>query len=315
MQIVEFAGLGVLVTGGAGFIGSHLVDELLKRGAKVRVLDNFFSGRRENLSQCDGRIEVMEGDIRDLDTCHRAVKGVSYVFHQAAVGSVPRSMDDPSTTLDVNIGGTANMFTASRDAKVRRVVYASSSSVYGDSTVMPKKEGQEGKPLSPYALSKWVDEELADTYTRCFGMELVGLRYFNVYGPRQDPNGAYAAVVPRFFSACEAGEAPTIYGDGEQSRDFTFVADVVRANLLSASAPKESCGRGYNVGAGGTTTVNDLARTIIAVTGAKVEPKYEPPRAGDVPFSQADVTDAKEKLGFEASVVLSEGLDQTRGRI
>lgn len=312
MDIVDFKGLEVLVTGGAGFIGSHLVDELVARGAHVRVLDNFFSGHRENLSQCLERIRLLEGDIRDLDTCRRAVDGAAYVFHQAAVGSVPRSIDDPATSIDVNIGGTSNIFAAARDAKVRRVVYASSSSVYGDSTILPKKEGQEGKPLSPYALSKWVDEEVADTFTRCFGMELVGLRYFNVYGPRQDPNGPYAAVVPRFFAACGAGAPPVIYGDGNQSRDFTFVADVVRANLLAASAPKSSCGRAYNVGAGGTTSVNDLANTIIEVTGAKVKPQYEPPRAGDVPFSQADVSDARDKLGFQATIKLSEGLARTK---
>lgn len=312
MDIVDFKGLGVLVTGGAGFIGSHLVDELLDRGAAVRVLDNFFSGHRENLSQCIDRIELIEGDIRNLDTCKKAVDGVAYVFHQAALGSVPRSIDEPATSIEVNVGGTANIFAAARDAKVRRVVYASSSAVYGDSTRLPKKEGEEGKPLSPYALSKWMNEELADTFARCFGLETVGLRYFNVYGPRQDPNGPYAAVVPRFFDACLRGVAPTIYGDGTQSRDFTFVADVVRANLLAASAPVTSCGRGYNVGAGGTTSVNDLANTIIEVTGAKLRPNYEPPRAGDVPFSQADVSDAKRNLGFEARIVLSDGLGRTK---
>jgi nucleoside-diphosphate-sugar epimerase len=312
MDIVDFKGLGVLVTGGAGFIGSHLVDELLDRGASVRVLDNFFSGHRENLAQCIDRIDLIEGDIRNLDTCKKAVDGVAYVFHQAALGSVPRSMDEPALSIEVNVGGTTNVFAASRDAKVRRVVYASSSAVYGDSTRLPKKEGQEGKPLSPYALSKWMNEELADTFARCFGLETVGLRYFNVYGPRQDPNGPYAAVVPRFFDACLRGIAPTIYGDGTQSRDFTFVADVVRANLLAASAPTSSCGRGYNVGAGGTTSVNDLANTIIEVTGAKLRPNYEPPRAGDVPFSQADVSDAKTNLGFEARIVLSEGLAKTK---
>jgi nucleoside-diphosphate-sugar epimerase len=312
MDIVDFKGLGALVTGGAGFIGSHLVDELLARGARVRVLDNFVSGHRENLAQCMDRIDLLEGDIRELSACHRAMEGIAYVFHQAALGSVPRSMNDPATSIDVNIGGTANIFMAARDAKVRRVVYASSSSVYGDSTRLPKKEGEEGKPLSPYALSKKVDEQIADTFARCFGMEAVGLRYFNVYGPRQDPNGPYAAVVPRFFAACMRGEAPVIFGDGKQSRDFTFVADVVRANLLAASAPHAACGRGYNVGAGGTTSVNDLANTIIEVTGAKVKPKYEPPRAGDVPFSQADVSDAKTLLGFEATVRLADGLLKTK---
>jgi nucleoside-diphosphate-sugar epimerase len=312
LDIIDFKGLTALVTGGAGFIGSHMVDALLDRGAKVKVLDNFFSGKRENLAHCLDRIELIEGDIRDLATCQNAVAGCDYVFHQAAVGSVPRSMDDPATSLDVNIGGTANVFTASRDQKAKRVVYASSSSVYGDSTRLPKKEGQEGRPLSPYALSKKVDEQLADTYCRCFGMAIIGLRYFNVYGPRQDPNGPYAAVVPRFFAACVAGHPPIIFGDGKQSRDFTFVRDVVEANLRAASAPKTACGRAYNVGAGGTTTVNDLANTIIEVTGANAKPVYEPPRAGDVPFSQADVTDAEQAFGFRAKTTLSQGLASTR---
>ena len=312
MDIIDFKGLTAVVTGGAGFIGSHIVDELLRRGAAVRVLDNFFAGKRENLAQCMDRIELVEGDIRDRETCKKVLDGAHYVFHQAALGSVPRSMADPATAIEVNIGGTTNVFTAARDAKVRRVVYASSSSVYGDSTIRPKKEGQEGKPLSPYALSKWVNEELADLFARGFDMELTGLRYFNVYGPRQDPNGAYAAVVPRFFDACAQGKPPTIFGDGTQSRDFTFIADVVRANLLAASAPKATCGRAYNVGAGGTISVNDLAFTILKVMGVDAKPLYEPPRAGDVPFSQADVNDAKNNLGFAAEVNLSDGLARTK---
>jgi len=311
MDIMDFQGATVLVTGGAGFIGSHLVDGLLDRGARVRVLDDLSTGHRENLAHCADEIDLIVGDIRDLPTCHRACEGVSVVFHQAALGSVPRSMADPSTSIDVNIGGTTNMFAAARDAKVRRVVYASSSSVYGDSTIMPKREGQEGLPLSPYALSKKVDEQLADLFTRCFGMEIIGLRYFNVYGPRQDPNGPYAAVVPRFFAACRAGRSPTIYGDGLQSRDFTFVGDVVRANLLAASAPRSSCGRAYNIGAGGTTSVKELAETICRITACPASPVHEPPRAGDVPFSQADTTDARERIGFVAKVTLSEGLALT----
>jgi len=312
MDIIDFKGLTVVVTGGAGFIGSHIVDELVRRGASVRVLDNFFAGKRENLTQVMDRIELVEGDIRDIETCKKVLDGAHYVFHEAALGSVPRSMADPATAIEVNIGGTTNVFTAARDAKVRRVVYASSSSVYGDSTILPKKEGQEGKPLSPYALSKWVNEELGDLFTRGFDMELVGLRYFNVYGPRQDPNGPYAAVVPRFYDACLQGKPPTIFGDGNQSRDFTFVADVVRANLLAASAPKSSCGRAYNVGAGGTTSVNDLAFTILKVMGSDAKPIYEPPRPGDVPFSQADVSDAEKNLGFKAEVQLDEGLARTK---
>jgi len=221
-------------------------------------------------------------------------------------------MADPATSIDVNVCGTANIFVAARDAKVRRVVYASSSSVYGDSTRLPKKEGEEGKPLSPYALSKHIDEELADTFARCFGLEAIGLRYFNVYGPRQDPNGAYPAVIPSFFAACLRGDSPVIFGDGTQSRDFTFVADVVMANLLAASAAATSCGRAYNVGAGGSTSVNDLVRAVIEVTGASVTPRYEAPRAGDVPFSNADVADAKLMLGFAASVGLAEGILRTK---
>jgi len=221
-------------------------------------------------------------------------------------------MKDPATSIDVNIRGTANIFAAAREANVRRVVYASSSSVYGDNNRPQKKEGEEGKPLSPYALTKRVDEELADTFARCLGLEAIGLRYFNVYGPRQSPTGPYAAVIPRFFAACVAGASPVIYGDGEQSRDFTFVADVVRANLLAASAPSTACGRGFNVGAGGTTSVNDLAKAIMKVMAVDLEPRYEPPRAGDVPFSKADVTDAKTLLGFEASVELAQGILRTK---
>ncbi len=311
MPIIDFNALHVLVTGGAGFIGSHIVDHLLARGAKVRVLDNFATGRRENLSHCIDKIDLLEGDIRELETCQKACTGVAYVFHQAALGSVPRSMKDPATSFAVNAGGTANMFMAARDQGARRVVYASSSSVYGDSTIMPKREGQEGKPLSPYALSKRVDEELADVFGRCYAMELIGLRYFNVYGPRQDPNGPYAAVIPRFFAACGVGQAPVINGDGTQSRDFTFVEDVVNANLLAASAPATSCGRVYNIGAGGSTSVNTLAEKICEITGAKVRPEYAPARAGDVPFSQADASAARISLGFEARISLGDGLRKT----
>ena len=311
MAILDFSSVPVLVTGGAGFIGSHLIDALLQRGARVRVLDDLSTGHRENLAQCMDRIDFQRGDLRDPNACAKACEGIAYVFHQAALGSVPRSMADPATSIDVNVRGTTNLFAAARDAKVRRVVYASSSSVYGDSDIMPKREGQEGLPLSPYALSKKVDEQLADLFGRCYGMEFVGLRYFNVYGARQDPNGPYAAVVPRFFAACLAGTAPVIYGDGLQSRDFTYVGDVALANLLAASAPASSCGRAYNIGAGGTTTVRQLAEIICSLTRCPVAPVYEPMRAGDVPFSQADVTAASESLGFTASVDLQEGLRRT----
>jgi UDP-N-acetylglucosamine 4-epimerase len=311
VTIPDFQGVPVLVTGGAGFIGSHLVDALLERGAKVRVLDNLSSGRRQNLAHVEGRVELLEDDIRDVEACRRACEGVRYVFHQAALGSVPRSLKDPATSLAVNVAGTANVFTAARDAGVARVVYASSSSVYGDSEILPKREGNEGNPLSPYALSKHMNEELASTFARCFGMQLIGLRYFNIYGPRQSPEGPYAAVIPLFFDACRKGIAPVINGDGEQSRDFTFVADAVRANLLAAGAPDEACGTAYNIGAGGRTTVNELARLIIEATGAKVTPEYREPRAGDVKHSNADTSKAKTAFGYVPEIALPEGIRRT----
>ncbi|HEY1433784.1 MAG TPA: SDR family oxidoreductase [Thermoanaerobaculia bacterium] len=304
----DFAGLAVLVTGGAGFIGSHLVDALLERGARVRVLDDLSNGKRENLAHCASRIEFLEGDIRDVGVCARACRDIAVVFHQAALGSVPRSMKDPSSSIAVNVGGTANVFAAARDAGVRRLVYASSSSVYGDSTRLPKREGEEGRPLSPYALSKVVDEELAEVFGRCYGLELVGLRYFNVYGPRQDPHGPYAAVVPLFFSACLKDEAPVIFGDGAQSRDFTFVADAVAANLRGAVAPSSACGKAYNVAGGNQTSVNDLAQAIRQAVGKGAPARHEPPRAGDVLHSAADLSRVGRELGYAPTVSLAEGL-------
>ncbi len=311
MTVPSFNGEIVVVTGGAGFIGSHLVDGLLAAGAKVRVLDNFETGHKKNLAHVADQIEVTEGDIRDLDTCLKVIEGASYVLHQAALGSVPRSMSEPARSIEVNVGGTANVFQAARDHDVKRVVFASSSAVYGDDERLPKKEGQEGRPLSPYAVSKWMNEELADVYARGYEMSLVGLRYFNVYGPRQDPNGPYAAVVPRFFDFASRGEDLTIYGDGEQSRDFTFVKDVVRANLLAAQSTLEGAWA-FNIGAGGTTSVNDLANTINEVMGGKSKVVHLPERAGDIKHSQADTSRAKDKFGYEASTVLVDGLAETK---
>jgi nucleoside-diphosphate-sugar epimerase len=311
MPSFDWSSCPVLVTGGAGFIGSHLCAGLLARGAKVRVLDNFATGFRHNLAPFMADIELIEGDIRDPEVCKKAAQGTRFVFHQAALGSVPRSVDDPSTSIAINVTGTANVFAAARDAGVEQVVYASSSAVYGDSTRMPKREGEEGSPLSPYAVSKRLNEELADVYALCYGMKLIGLRYFNVYGPRPDPSGPYAAVVPRFFDAAGAGKAPVIYGDGLQSRDFTFVADVVEANLLAARAPLNSTAV-CNIGAGSTTTVKQLAETICQIMGAKVGPIHEPERMGDVRHSQADASRAKQLFGFEAQVSLEEGLKRTR---
>jgi nucleoside-diphosphate-sugar epimerase len=280
------------------------VDALLERKAQVRALDNFATGRRENLAHCLDRIDFVEGDVRDAADCERACRGVAFVFHQAALGSVPRSMSDPAATISVNVGGTANVFAAARTAGVRRVVYASSSSVYGDSETLPKKEGQEGRPLSPYALSKRMNEELADVFSRCFGMELIGLRYFNVYGPRQDPEGPYAAVLPRFFQSFLSGNAPIIHGDGEQSRDFTYVSDAVAANLLAAAA----CGQAYNIAASRRTTVNDLAAAARRAAGTGPDPVHREPRKGDVKHSLADVSRAREFLEFAPAVSLEEGI-------
>jgi UDP-N-acetylglucosamine/UDP-N-acetylgalactosamine 4-epimerase len=302
-----------LVTGGAGFIGSHLVDALVAKGAKVRVLDDLSSGRRENLAGVTKNIDFIEGDIRDVETCRLACKGVEVVFHLAAVGSVPRSMKDPAHTLSVNVGGTANVLTGARDAGARRVVYASSSSVYGDSEALPKREGDEGRPLSPYALSKRVNEELADVFGRCYGMELIGLRYFNVFGPRQDPEGPYAAVVPRFFKACLRREAPIIYGDGEQSRDFTFVEDAVQANLLASSASVSSCGQVYNVAGGQGVTVNQLAAAVREVARAGLPPRHEPARPGDIRHSLADLSRTRANLGYRPRTDLRTGLLGARG--
>ena len=308
----DLKGVGVLVTGAAGFIGSHLVDALLERGARVRGLDNYSNGRPANLAGCRDRIEMIEGDIRDLPTCRRACAEVDLIFHEAAVGSVPRSIADPATTLAANVGGTANLFAAARDANVRRVIYASSSSVYGDSAALPKREGQEGSPLSPYAASKVMNEELAAVFGRCYGMELIGLRYFNVYGPRQDPDGQYAAVIPRFFKAYAAGQAPVIYGDGEQSRDFTFVADAVAANLRAAAAPKTSLGRAYNIAGGRGTTVNELARAIRETLGGGPDPRHEAARNGEVKHSIADISLSREVLGYAPTVGLREGIPRCR---
>lgn len=308
-QAERLNGALVLVTGGAGFIGSHLVDELLALGAKVRVLDNLETGHAENLAHVTSQIEFVRGDIRDLDACQAACQNASFVFHEAALGSVPRSLELPAATFLTNVSGTANVFTAARDQGVKRVVYASSSSVYGSSERLPKREGEEGLPLSPYALSKHMNEELAETYVRCYSMQIVGLRYFNVYGSRQDPNGAYAAVIPRFFTACRQGKAPVIFGDGEQSRDFTYVGDVVQANL-AALLKDGGEGRAFNVGAGSRTTVNDLARSIAKASGFPGEAEHQAMRAGDILHSIADTSRIGETFGWKATTQLDHGIEQ-----
>jgi UDP-N-acetylglucosamine 4-epimerase len=309
--VSKLAGTAVLVTGGAGFIGSHLVDALVAGGAVVRVLDDFSSGSRDNLAHLRGRLEVVAGDVRDLAACRSACGGTRYVFHLAALGSVPRSLEDPASTIAANVGGTANVLSAAVEAKVGRVVYASSSAVYGDSPELPQREGEEGTPLSPYALSKAMGEQLAAQFARSFGLETVGLRYFNVYGPRQKPGGPYAAVVPRFLAAAAAGAAMEIHGDGEQSRDFTHVDDAVSATLLAATAPSAACGRAYNVAGGSSVTVNALAATLAALAGSSTPSRRLPGRPGDVRHSRADLVAAADQLGYRPRVALEDGLRRT----
>jgi nucleoside-diphosphate-sugar epimerase len=308
MPIPDLEGAAVLVTGGAGFIGSHLVDALVARGARVRVLDDLSTGSAANLAHHGATVELCRGDVRAREACVDACRDVRWVFHLAAVGSVPRSLEDPASTIAVNVGGAANVFAAARDAGAGRVVYASSSAVYGDSQKLPQREGDEGAPLSPYALSKTMNEELAATFARCFGQQLVGLRFFNVYGPRQSPQGPYAAVVPRFLAAARSGAPLEIHGDGEQSRDFCHVADAVEAALLAAGAPEHACGRAYNVAGGERVTLNALAARLAAVAGDAAAPIHVAPRAGDVRHSQADLTAARERLGYAPRVSLADGL-------
>jgi len=299
-----------LVTGGAGFIGSHLVDELLRRGRRVRVLDNFLTGKRENLAAAAGPVELLEGDLRDPDACRRATEGVEVVLHQAALPSVPRSIADPGLTNDINVSGTLNILLAARDAGVRRFVFASSSSVYGDSPELPKREGHEGKPLSPYAVSKLVGEKYAQIFHLLYGLSTVCLRYFNVFGPRQDPASQYAAVVPLFITRLLRGEAPLIFGDGEQSRDFTYVADIVSANLLAAETARAS-GEVLNVACGEGITVNRLAAVIASLLGSRVVPVHSAERPGDIKHSLADISKAEEALWFMPRITLREGLEKT----
>jgi nucleoside-diphosphate-sugar epimerase len=304
------SGRRALVTGGAGFIGSHIADRLVDGGWSVRILDDFSSGREENLARCGDRIELLRGDLRDRQLVDRAVRDVEVVFHQAAVPSVPRSVAEPERTNDVNVAGTLGLLEAARRTGVRRVVYAASSSVYGDTPALPKVETMPANPMSPYALQKYVGEVYCGLYTRLYGLETVALRYFNVYGPRQDPESEYAAVVPRFVMACLGDESPRIYGDGEQTRDFTFVADAVHANLLAADAPRAS-GTVLNVAGGKRISLNQLLRDIVELTGAKVEPRHEPPREGDVRDSLADLGRAVDLLGYSPAVPLREGLLHT----
>ena len=299
-----------LVTGGGGFIGSNVVRALLARGDDVRVLDNFSTGSRANLAGLESDVQLVEGDLRSYERVHAAVRGAEVVFHEGALPSVPRSVQDPLTTTAVNVEGTLNVLLAARDEGVRRIVNASSSSVYGNTGTLPRVETQAPDPISPYAVAKLAAERFCTSFTRVYGMDIVSLRYFNVFGPRQDPTSQYAAVVPRFIRAIADDEPVTIYGDGDQSRDFTFVDNVVGANLLAADAPDVG-GEILNVATGDSVTVNALADTIGALLGKPVEKAYESAREADVRASWADVGQAKRLLGYEMRVDFAEGLRRT----
>jgi nucleoside-diphosphate-sugar epimerase len=296
-----------LITGGAGFIGSHLVQELMRYQQEVRVLDNFFTGRKENLEGFSHRVEIIEGDIRDLPTVRKAMRGVRYVLHQAAIRSVPRSVEDPSSTNEVNAQGTLNVLMAARDARVQRVVYASSSSVYGESQLKTQEEGQRPFPISPYAVSKLSGELYCRLFSRLYGLETVALRYFSVFGPRQDGESEYAAVIPRFILQALRGEPVEVHGDGLQSRDFTYVSDVVQANLLAAKAPNVA-GEVFNVGVGESHTVMDIVFFLSKFLGREIQWHKTASRKGDVRRTQADVSKAKRLLGYEVEVEFPVGL-------
>ena len=309
----------VLVTGGAGFIGSNLCEALLDKQNKVVCLDNFATGKRENIAGLlnNGNFTLIEGDIRNLEDCLKASQGVDYILHQAALGSVPRSIKDPITSNDVNVSGFLNMLVAARDNKVKRVVYAASSSTYGDSESMPKVEDIIGRPLSPYAITKYVNELYADIFSKTYGLETIGLRYFNVFGRKQDPNGAYAAVIPKFVSQLMAGDSPVINGDGDYSRDFTYIDNVIQANLLSlVTTNPKAINTVYNVAFGDRNTLNDLMgylKEYLSSFDSKisnVEVVYGPNRAGDIPHSHASVQKAKDLLKYNPQFTLQQGLKE-----
>lgn len=299
-----------LVTGGAGFIGSNLCEAILKMGYKVRCLDDLSTGKQANVDIFldNPNYTFIKGDIKDLDTCMAACEGVDYVLNQAAWGSVPRSIEMPLFYEKNNIMGTLNMMEAARQQGVKKFVYASSSSVYGDHPVLPKKEGQEGNLLSPYALTKRVDEEFAKLYTRLYGLDTYGLRYFNVFGRRQDPDGAYAAVIPKFIKMLMNGETPTINGDGMQSRDFTYIENVIEANLKACLAPHEAAGNAFNIAYGGREYLIDIYHSLTRALGKDIEPNFGPDRAGDIKHSNADISKAREMLGYDPDYDFDSGL-------
>lgn len=304
-----------LVTGGAGFIGSNLCETLLEKGYEVRCLDNLSNGTHSNVDLFINNPEYtfIKGDIRDLETCLKACKGVDYVLHQAAWGSVPRSIDMPLLYEEINIRGTLNMMEASRQNGVKKFVYASSSSVYGDAPNLPKQEGEEGNLLSPYALTKMVDEEYGKLYSRLYGLDTYGLRYFNVFGKRQNPNGAYAAVIPKFIKQLLNNEQPIINGDGKQSRDFTYIENVIEANLRACKAPSEVSGQVFNIAYGGQEFLIDVYNSLCTALGKEIEPDFGPDRKGDIKHSNADIGKAREELGYNPSWNFERGIEAAIG--
>jgi len=300
-----------LVTGAAGFIGSNIVEALLKLGYRVRGIDNFSNGKRKNVNLFNEykNYEFIEGDIRDIETCMNACEGIDYVLHQAALGSVPRSMKEPLIYEDNNVKGTVNMMEAARCKGIKRFVYASSSSVYGDSETLPKIEGYEGNVLSPYALSKKVNEYYGKLYFKVYGLECIGLRYFNVFGRRQNPDGAYAAVIPKFIRQILNGERPTINGDGNQSRDFTYIENVIEANLKACLAPKKACGKAFNIAYGGQESLNNVFECLVNALDVSIKPMYGPERCGDIKHSNASIDKARELLGYEPQYSFSQGIN------
>ena len=304
-----------LVTGGAGFIGSNLTRALLAAGHRVRVLDNFLTGKRENLAGLTDAhgdsFELMEGDLRDLEAVRKAVAGIEYLLHQGALPSVPRSVADPVLTNEINVAGTVNVLVAARDAGVRRVVFAASSSAYGDTPELPKRESMTPNPKSPYAAQKLAGEHYMRIFHEVYGLETVSLRYFNVFGPRQDPKSMYAAVIPRFITCVMRGEPPTVYGDGRQTRDFTYIDNVIQANLAACAAPKAACGGVFNIACGERVSLLDILEIVYGIAGKRVEPVFEPSRPGDVRDSLADIARAREIVGYDPNVPFREGLRTT----
>jgi nucleoside-diphosphate-sugar epimerase len=299
-----------LVTGGAGFIGSNLVEALVARGEKVRILDDFSTGRRENLAALLKEVEVIEGDVSDIQVCKRALQGVRFVLHQAALPSVARSVEDPLSSNKTNVDGTLSLLWAAKEAKVERFVFASSSSIYGESPTLPKHEEMPPRPISPYAVSKLTTEYYASVFTHAYQLPTVGLRYFNVFGPKQDPNSHYAAVIPKFITSIVAGRAPIIFGDGTQSRDFCFIENVVSANLLACTSTA-AIGQSMNIACGGRIDLNELVQKINQLLGTNVAAAYEPPRTGDIKHSVADIEKAKKLLGYKVLADFDEGLRRT----